>query len=843
MKPYRLLALLAATALLIARLDAAEVTHSFNIPPQSMAAALERIAKDNDLQVLYFADIARKVRTRGVSGELTLDRALTQLLSGTGVGYRFINERTLTIFPINGSEGSPPTQRSARRDAQASGTQLNTERSVGAGKLEEVIVTAQRVAENLQVTPVSVTALTAASLENLDIQAVGEAARSTPNLEFDQNDSASLVFVRGVGQVDFILTSDPGVAIYVDGVYLPRTFGVLTDLIGVERVEVLRGPQGTLFGKNAIGGAINLVTAEPDDVFRWVLDGRVGSRNRRDASALMNIPSSDGRWAATVAASLRQQDGYIHLPLLGSEAGDINRQTLRTKLRWQIAENLKSTLALEYYRQREMGMAPQAADINPAGRTVALWNTYVGEPIGLLYDRRWLAPRYTSFGTAPQFDNLDTRGATLTLDWNAADKQLKSITAFRRVVNEQSNDPDSSPAPIAQNLYTQRSRMFSQELQFSHWPIQGRLGNVFGVFFLHEFADDAQLLSIAQGLHSALIAAGELELAIDTDVSQRSARTQTTQSYALYDQLTYYFTPLLAGEIGLRYTYEHKDDHLYVFYLNRDLVGVDRQVAQSWTAATPKLSLQYQLTPSHFAYLSVAEGFKSGGINGRPTTDAAILTYGPEKLWNYEIGMKTQWLDDRLRINLAAFHMDYRDIQLQALQIAPGGAPLITTVNGADGRMNGIEAEVSFKPHQRLTLSTSAGYNDFHYTRVDPSTGISPNNTLPYTPRSTYSIAAQLDLPLSKDHGQLTLGTSYNYRTKIYLDTGNIEAVAQPGYGLLNARLNWQAPDTHWNVYLYGKNLTNVYYRVYSVPELFSGLAPTAYGAPREMGLGVKTTF
>lgn len=122
---------------------------------------------------------------------------------------------------------------------------------------------------------------------------------------------------------------------------------MLTGLTGVERVEVPRGPQGTLFGKNAIGGAINLVTAEPGDTFRWELDGRVGSRKRRDASALMNIPSSDGQWAATVAASLRQQDGYIHLPLLGSEAGDINRQTLRTKLRWKIAESLKSTLALE----------------------------------------------------------------------------------------------------------------------------------------------------------------------------------------------------------------------------------------------------------------------------------------------------------------------------------------------------------------------------------------------------------------------------------------------------------------------------------------------------------------
>jgi iron complex outermembrane receptor protein len=187
--------------------------------------------------------------------------------------------------------------------------------------------------------------------------------------------------------------------------------------------------------------------------------------------------------------------------------------------------------------------------------------------------------------------------------------------------------------------------------------------------------------------------------------------------------------------------------------------------------------------------------------------------------------------------------MDYRDIQLQALRIAPAGAQLITTVNGANGRMNGLEAEVSFKPHKLLTLNASAGYNDFHYTRVDSSTGISPNNSLPYTPKSTYNIAAQFDLPLGKDWGQLTLGTSYNYRTRVYLDTGNIDAVAQPGYGLLSARLNWQAPEAHWNVYLYGKNLTNAYYRVYSVPELFSGLAPTAYGPSREIGLGMKTAF
>ncbi len=711
-------------------------------------------------------------------------------------------------------------------------------------QLGEIVVTAERRAENLQKTPISVTAYTSEALAKRNSTMLSDIGIATPNMQFDQNGGESFVFIRGIGQSDSVVTSEPGVAIYLDGVYVPRLFGDSTDLLDVERVEVLRGPQGTLFGKNAIGGAISVITKTPSlTQMTGDVDVRAGSRSRLDVGGYVSMPIVDDKLGLSLALSSRNQDGYIDIPATGQKGGNSDHQTARAKLYWLATPTLKITLAGEYYHQREVGLAPQLVNVNPNGALAGIWNTFVGYPSGSPFGVSGLPPKYTSYGTGPFYENIDVRGVSLTAAWDIGSGTLKSISSYRYVNRADDADIDGQPQPITSNPLNETSNSTSQELQYSGAGLDGRLHYVGGLYYLNEHAADAQTSYLDAGLYQALINAGLPGLAAATDSTSFSSRNQITNSYAVYGNVDYSFTDALTLVLGARYSGEDKFGRLYVFYPNSNTVGVNQTFGQSYSAFTPKFGLNYQITPSDMLYVSAENGFKSGGINGRPTIAASVQPFQQETVWNYEVGLKSQWFDNRLRVNLAAFHMDYRDIQLEVFSMY-NGAPYITLQNPGNAEMNGFEGEVTVKPTSQLTLGGNLGYNDAQYTHLAANAPVTTSDRLMYTPKWSSDIYGQIDLPLNGNSDGLSMRADYGFRSKYYLDAVNTETIAQPAYAVVNGQISIRPFSNPLSLYVYGVNLTNTYYKTFGVSESGGpGWDAAGYAPPRELGVGAKYKF
>lgn len=711
--------------------------------------------------------------------------------------------------------------------------------------IADIVVTAQRRSETIQKTAISMTAFSSDSLREMNATALNDIGNLTPNALFNQNGGESVVFIRGIGQSDAVITADPGVAIYIDGVYIPRLFGDATDLLDTQRVEVLRGPQGTLFGKNTIGGAISVTTKTPSLTdFSATIEGRAGSRSRADIGGYVSGPLIEGKLGMSLAASLRSQDGYIDLVNAGKSGGDTNRQTARAKLYWEPSPILNFALAGEYYRQREVGLPTQLVAVNPDAPLGGLWNAFVGYPTNSPFAVSGLAPENTSYGTGSFYDDINVRGVSLVSNWSVGPGSLKSISAYRYIGRRAASDVDATPQPITRNPVDETSKTFSQELQYSGTGFDNRLHYVAGLFYLREHATDTQSVIGLDGLYQALVAAGLPDVAASTDVRADSSRDQITNSYAAFGELSYEFVDRVTLTVGARYSHERKLGHLFVYYPNQDVVGVDKSIDQSFSSFTPKIGLNFQATPTKLAYVSIAKGFKSGGFNGRPTVDAAVQPYKPETVWSYEAGIKTQWLDNRLRFNLAIFHMDYKDIQLQVRNTTDAGALLLTIANPGNARMNGFEGELVVRPWSFLTLSANIGYNDARYNDLAANAPVSENEKLIYNSKWNGALAARISVPLPDNAGQIDVQANYSFRSKYYLDAENTESIAQDAYGLLGGRISYKTAAESMEFFLYGSNLTNAHYKIFGSSQVGTfGWDAAAFAPPRELGVGARLSF
>lgn len=760
-------------------------------------------------------------------------------MTSTGRAFVTTGVSTLALACAYAAGASAQTIRDVNVPPQAVSTAENQ-----SGKIEEVIVTAQRRSQKIQKTPISMSAYTTTSLATMNATSLPDIGAATANTQFNQNGGESIVFIRGIGQSDAIVTADPGVAIYIDGVYIPRLFGDTADLLDVERVEVLRGPQGTLFGKNTIGGAISLTTKTPTlTTTSGKIEARLGSRQRADLGGYVTFPIIRDVLGASIAFSSRSQEGNVYLPNLNTYGGNTRRQSARGQLYWKPSDSLSFTLAGEYYHQRETGVPTQLVNADPNGYLVSLWNTFVAPSYGSSYGTAGLASRNTSYGTGDYYDNVDVRGVSLSSSWNIGPGTLKSITASRLIGRQANGDVDAEPQPITNNPVDESSRALSEEIQYSGNAVGDKLHYVGGLFYLWEHAKDSQSVHATTGLYDALIAAGNTELAVATDSTQDSKRDQVTKSYATYGEVSYELTPALNASVGARYSSEQKTTHLYLYYPSQERVGVDKIVSQSFSSFTPKVGLTYQINANDMLYVTVSNGFKSGGINGRPTVSATVQPYRPETVQNYEVGVKTQWLDNRLRLNLSAYHMDYKDIQLQVAGYSSAGALLLTIENPGDAVMNGLEGELKFKPVPFITLGVNIGLNDAHYTHLAEDAPVTTHDRLTYNPKWSGNLSAEFDIPLHKA-GDLVISVNHNFRSKYYLDTANTESIAQKAYGVTGGRITYHAPNKRLAFYLYGTNLANTYYKQFAIPEAsVYGWDAATYAPPRELGAGITLDF
>ncbi|MEQ5787177.1 TonB-dependent receptor [Erythrobacter sp. NFXS35] len=726
---------------------------------------------------------------------------------------------------------------------------------------QEIIVTAQRRAQNIQDVPISVTAISGETLEARSARNVNDAVGFAPNVAVTTGPTGGSFggfFIRGVGQLDNSIALDPGVGVYVDDVYIARLQASSVDLLDLERLEVLRGPQGTLFGRNTIGGAISLVTKNPDFYDTSVrVRGITGSRDRYDLSAAFNVPLAENA-AVRATAFTRNQDGWGRNVYTGDTFGDISEIGGRLKMLFEPTDTLTFMLQGDYLQARNSPSHQVLLGFNPlAGLTIprppqaggpffrpGISPTGVPFPMGVSEDRS--TDRSQNFASVPNQLDIDTGGVSLTVTADLGDLTLKSITGWRSFDEDSFVDFDATGFVLYDNASILRQEQFSQELQLS-----GQIGNVNFLVGGYYFSEDAfNNITLCTGSNQPRLVARCLR--------SRNNIWLDVESIAAFGEVSWDVNDWINVFGGLRWTSETKDQANDSVLDNLDGVptvlppfvmpppGQTRlalpftEVSETFTAVTPRIGVNLQVADRVRVYASFAEGFKSGGFNGRPSSQQ-IISYDPEEARTYEVGLKADFFDRLLRVNAAVFQSDYRNQQLLVFTAVSG---LFETRNAGDSRIRGFELEVDANISERFALRGTLGHLDGQYRTLSPQVaGITLDTPLPLTPEWTYTISGEYRMPLN-DMGELRVRSDWTYRSEVSYQLENDPLERQPGFGLLNLRTTWQLPDDRFDIALFGTNVTDAEYLTNAQDSTSgNGIAFGGIGRPAEWGVEFNMRF
>ena len=705
--------------------------------------------------------------------------------------------------------------------------------------VDEIVVTAQKKQESIQEVPISVVAVTGEALLKTGAPNLASVAELAPNVVIDDavtlggSSASTSIYIRGVGQSDFLTTTDPGVGLYLDGVYISRSVGSLLDVADVERVEVLRGPQGTLYGKNTIGGAINVVTSQPADEFAAL--GRVtfGTDNRQDILARVDLPLSDVITSQVTIGSLKQ-DGYVDRPLAGDALGEKDKFILRGKVRIEPSDTFSVNLAGDYTKSDETGGPATLLDtfqLCPAGVFAPFCDgTVEAGPPGQVFFFNNVPPitaaaggipevsqfndsflpdtPFLSQGTFQSVSELELWGVSATLDWNTTFADIKSITAYRTYDTFFTRDADHSPFDIYHTTADVQHSQFSQEFQFSGDFAESGLSWLGGLYYLEESADDDSQLILA----SLTIQSG------GTDID--------TTSKAIYGQVTYDVTEDLSLTGGIRYTEEDKDylPTQFIAFSNPALVppqpptgavtipAVNNEV--SFDQTTYRATADYQVTDDILLYGSFSTGFKSGGFVQRNQAPRDLLPiFEPEDVTVFEGGFKSKLFDNRLLLNGAVFNTDYDNIQVRVIEVS-GFAPI--TANAAAAKITGFELEFEGAVTEGLTLSGGLGHLDARYTEIGADLAdITLDSSFVNTPEWSYNLSAVQDFNLPT--GTLSGRVDWSHQSEVYNDAENTPVLRQDAVDLVNVSVNYRhepAQGLQWGLTGGIRNLTDEVYLV-----------------------------
>ena len=758
--------------------------------------------------------------------------------------------------------------------------------------LGEIVVTAQRRSTNLQQTPISITALTAEALRERSTSDLSGVAEATPNVQLITSSQASggsnfaQLFIRGVGQTDFYITKDPAVGIYVDGVYLARAPGALLQLLDIERIEVLRGPQGTLFGKNTAGGALNIITKKPEGALSGVAELQGGNYARRSIAGSFETPLIENRLFVRATGLSQHQDGYYErlraapIDARTANGNSIDGHAGRVSLRWTPTDDVEVQLNADGTLQRQTGTDYQAIGIFDNAPNIALYNQVVLAPRGAeLYDRRFIAPRpWTTYSTTPSYNNTDVWGVSGTLSWDLGPLQLKSISAYRTLRAAARTDADGTPFDIvASNGIVIEQRQLSQELQLTGNAFERHFAWVIGLWYFQEDARDRQssrqLVGLFEGLEAAPPdsitppgQAGDMCPADGSvpntclggtgnpnnaryDLTRDFTRRLKGRSYAAFGQGSLKLTDALSVTAGARISREEK---AFTFNETQPLQGGhssfgELRVTPAWNVFTPRLGAEYRFTPTFMGYASYAWGFKAGGITGRPTRAELFKAFDPEWLITYEVGAKSEWFERRVRLNVAAFYSQYRDIQITRNTTDAQGMFVRVEQNAGGGTIKGLEAEATVAPTRQLTIAAALGYTDFKFTSLLPQQGqpgmlLTLDSKLPFTPKLSATLSATYRIDLGSA-GQISTHFGADYSSGYYVDIPNTSAIAQRRYWLLNARVAYAPKAATWEAYLAATNITNQAVIGSGVYGPANGSQVVSYRAPRMIFGGARFHF
>ncbi len=820
------------------------------------------------------------------------------------------------------------------------------------GGIAEIVVTAQKRAENVQDVPIAISAFTASALQERSVGDVSALSGITPNVTLDAStpfSGSSAVLgatIRGIGSSDFAFNIDPAVGVYLDGVYLGRSIGANQDLLDVERIEVLKGPQGTLFGRNTIGGAISIVTHTPGKDFDAKGDVTIGRYQRLQVRGLVDVPLADGL-AASVAFGMhrrdgyqkrekyidpgnaqgyvRQNDSYTLFPASGYETrntqGGDDNWNLRTKLHWDNGGKTRLTLTGDYTNINQDSTANTVLAVTPIpgpfantpDRTIpgtalnpgpasthngwlfaGLYNFCIGatadqiaarnatnlcgprsttsgyltlpglasrnvdgDPTNdlLPYDSRWVnANKDVSYADGNNFSKLKQYGLALNLEHDVSDTvTLKSISAYRKVDFKAGVDLDNSPLPILQTSFIVKQEQLSQEFQLLGKAMDGNLNYVLGVYAFQEKGDLRDFVTFSAGL-----------LQVD------GPGKVNTKAYAGFGQVDYKINDKFALTFGGRYTKENKsyvgaqsDINGFNYKLFNCMAlgpnglpsegcraGLGFPVAgepfryyplapkkQNFSNASFKAGAQYHPTEDVMVYGSFSQGYKTGGWTTRLSNPLPTApTFGEEKANTIEVGVKSTLLDRRLQLNAAAFTTKYKGIQLNFQE---GVSP--TVKNAGEARIKGVEIEAVAAPTDGFTITSSIGYIDAYYTSVDGPAQVAPNpfqlgvnagSALPKAPHWKVNVSPRYEVAVGS--GKVVLLADWTHTSGMRNDTEGTVLLLRPTTDMVNASIQYKAPEDRWNLTVGGTNITNERYLVTGQAQIAGGQIYGTYNRPSE---------
>ncbi|MDE1150058.1 MAG: TonB-dependent receptor [Azospirillaceae bacterium] len=763
------------------------------LPSQALAASLEAVSRQTDTNILFTPDMVAGRIAPALSGPMTVRDAVARLLAGSG----------LEAVP---DAGGGLVVRKMVPHAAAGGSQPEVQ--LAAADLSEIVVTAQRRAENLQDVPVAVTALPAKTLRDQRITNLQDVSRVTPGLLVSSfSYSSPTIAIRGASNTFTQIGVNRPVAVVLDDVFITRSSAAMFDLFDLDSVQVLRGPQGTLFGRNVTGGAILLNTRKPSFTTPEVAGSiGYGNYNAFDVNALVSGPISDDV-AAKLVVSRHSHDGYGQDRLTGRPEDDLDNTNLRGQLRAR-AGRVDTLFTLDY------------SDDHNGGRTLS---SLGGGDDG--------NPRTSELGF-PQSFTRHMAGFANTTDIDVGQGTVTAITAYRlsRAVERYSSTGTNyaflTTGSQQMNDDADNVKDFSEEVRYTspEWD----LGHfVAGVYYLNE--DATRQLGVRN------YAARTGALTANTLANQSVG----TNSISGFLDGTVNLPADVKLTLGGRYTLDEKQgDLIRTNYLTPALGFSTGDLNSAWAQFTPRAVLSWQPTPDYMLYASMAKGFTSGGYNTEATTLAAIATpFNPEKVTNYEVGAKTSWWDQRLTANLALFHLDYRDKQEYVQNTVTG---IGTILNAAKATSQGAELELGFHPLQGLDLTAAysyldTAYDDFFIARVVNNTG----HPLGSSPKHKLALTANYETAVGT-LGYVGGNLSYSWMDDYYTGATKSPQLFVPVYYLVNASLTFQTPDRHYRLTLWGKNLLD---RDYLQTPSTAGVLSEYLGAPRTYGATLSADF
>lgn len=688
--------------------------------------------------------------------------------------------------------------------------------------LGDIVVTAQKREESLQDTPISIAAFTQADLETKGITGLTDLRANVPNLQLTPHPNSAAttqIFMRGVGLSDDQITQDGGVAVYMDGVYVARSQGQALEVAELERVEVLRGPQGTLYGRNATGGAINFITKKPDlGEFGFKGQATYGNYDNLRLKGAVNIPIGS-TLAARLSYAYIRQDGFVANPGTGVKRwGDKDRRATRGDVLWQPSDDFSLRYSYDRSEINDTPIYVAFSPLHPA--TVA--RPKAGSPFV-----RDLLP-----------NDVTAEGHSLIAEWHAGDTlTVRSITGYRKLDNFQNQDYLSGvtgPNPLQKNSSRAKQDQWSEELQLIGDTFDRQLEYVLGVYY---FSEDGSNVSNSYS----------------PPTLTRSFTTATiaNESWAVFGQATYspeWLDRRLHLTVGMRHSWDQRAATLarQTQVSNGAITPVPGfgDGSRKFKDFSPSFILAYDAADNVNLYAKAVKGYKSGGYNIRASSIARFdQGFGSETLWSYELGMKSQWLDNRVRFNVAAFQSKYRDIQIN-VQSDPTNIRITDVLNAGKATVKGVEADLTLAPVRNLRFTVNYGWLSARYDEVIDATGadISANYRFTNAPRHT------LALDLNHDLKSLPIGTlSTNINYTMQSDKFTSSTIAQGkyiigDYGLLNARLTLaDIPGLDGvRVGLWGRNLTD---KEYYIMQFNIGRPGALFGEPRTYGVDLSVSF